>query len=395
VRALRRRQRLTFSGLDLVMLAFCLGGVLIPWAVISLRHADAGLDEWRAVLAPLQYLLVYLVFSRIALSEPDLRRLLHLTMLASVIVALVALAEVANLPGVRQGISSYFPPTGVVPGSATFRPTSLLGHYSAVGAFAVLNLILALALAAARPARFNGVWLAAVLALNAVVVLASQTQAPIVALPLAAVLIFVHLRRVPRQVWLAPLALIAAGVALWPSLQARLQEQLGFGTPAAGGGRLLPESLQVRIGYWQDFFIPSLFKNGPWLGTGTLIPSEVPRPIVAFVDNGYLWMAFRAGIVGIVLMLALLVTIAAVGWGLRRAPQPMQRALGAAVLASVVSIALMELTSEYLTFTSVSQEFWMLVGLGAAAAAQSRPSPMPFLVLKGGARRRGGRRQPA
>ena len=71
-----------------------------------------------------------------------------------------------------------------------------------------------------------------------------------------------------------------------------------------------------------------------------------------------------------------------------------QRALGAAVLASVVSIALMELTSEYLTFTSVSQEFWMLVGLGAAAAAQSRPSPMPFLVLKGGARRRGGRRQP-
>jgi hypothetical protein len=394
VRALPRRHRLTFTGIDLVVLAFCLGGVLIPWAVISLQHADAGLDDWRSVLAPLQYLLVYLVFSRVGLSERDLRRLLQLTMLASVLVALVALAEVANLPGVRASIASYFPPTGVAPGNATFRPTSLLGHYSAVGGFAVLNLVLALALAAARPAGFNGIWLAAVIALNAVVALATQTQAPILVLPVAAVVVFVHLRRVPRQVWLAPLALVTAGIALWPSLQARLQEQLGSGSPGAGSGSLLPESLQTRIGYWQDFFVPSLVNHGPWLGTGTLIPSEVPRPLVAFVDNGYLWMAFRAGAVGVVLMIALLLTIAGVGWSLRTAPLPLQRAIGATVLASVVAISLMEVTAEYLTFTSVSQEFWMLVGLAAAASARLSPSPRPFLALQPGADPPRGRQLP-
>jgi hypothetical protein len=397
VRELPRRHRVVFTKLDLVVLVFCLGGVLIPWAVISLQHAEAGVDEWRTVLAPVQYLLVYLVFSRVAFSSRELSTLLNLTMLASVIVALIALAEVANLPGVRLAILAYYPPPAPGPGETLFRPTSLLGHYSAVGAFGVINLVLALALAAARPQGFNGIWLGVVIALNAAATLATQTQAPIVVLPLAAVLVLVHLRRIPRQAWLAPLALLGGLVALWPSVQIRLQDQLGGGTPGPGvsGGGILPASLQVRIGYWQDFFLPALLNNGAWLGTGTLIPSEVPRPLVGFVDNGYLWMAFRAGALGVVLMIALLAAIAIVGWGLRKSPMPIHRALGATAMASVLSLALMELTSEYLTFTSVTQEFWMLVGLAAAAAAQLRPAPTPFLALHGRGKSLPGRRLPA
>jgi hypothetical protein len=384
VRELPRSHRLAFTGLDLVLLLFCLGGVLIPWAVISLQHADVSVDDWRTVLAPIQYLLVYLVFSRVHFSGRQLTILLNVSMLASVIVAVVALAEVANLPGVRQAITTYYPPPAAAPGDTVFRPTALLGHYSAVGAFGVLNLALGLALAATRPAGFNGIWLGVVIALNVAATLATVTQAPILALPLAAILVVAHLGRIPRHAWFAPVALLAGLVALWPSIQIRLQDQLGGGTPGPGvsAGGILPASLQVRIGYWQDFFLPSLLNHGPWLGTGTLIPSEVPRPLLEFVDNGYLWMAFRAGVVGVVLMIALLMAVAAVGWDLRRSSVPLHRVLGATVVASVISVAVMELTSEYLTFTSVTQEFWMLVGLAAAAAAQRHPAPIPFLALR-------------
>jgi hypothetical protein len=47
----------------------------------------------------------------------------------------------------------------------------------------------------------------------------------------------------------------------------------------------------------------------------------------------------------------------------------------------VSSIAPLELTSEYLTFTSVTQEFWMLAGLLAAAITQRRPVAARFMAL--------------
>src|SRR5207244_2279014 len=101
VRALPRRRPLTFGGLDLAVLAFTVGGTLVPWAVLLLTRADTTPDVWQTVAAPLQYLLVYLVFSRTELPEPALRLVLNLTMLASVVVALVAVAQVAS-PGVRD-----------------------------------------------------------------------------------------------------------------------------------------------------------------------------------------------------------------------------------------------------------------------------------------------------
>ncbi len=387
VRELPRRHRLTFTGLDVVVFAFCVGGVLVPWAVLSLQHADTTLDDWRSVLAPIQYLLVYLVFSRVAFLEGEVRLLLNLALLASLIVALVALAEVANVPGVRDVIANYYPPLATAPGTVTdtqLRPSSLLGHYSAVGAFGVINLALALALAAARPGGFNGVWLGLVMAFNAIAVVATQTLAPILVLPLAAGLVFLLLRRVPWQVGFAPIVLVAGLIPLWPSVQARIQEQLATGSPGPGvSGGSLPASLQVRVGYWQDFFLPSLLNHGPWLGTGTLIPSDVPGPLVQFVDNGYLWMGFRAGVAGILLMVVLLVSIAGVAWGLRTSRVALHRAIGATAFASVISFALMEFTSEYLTFTSVIQEFWMIVGLTAAAAARRQLSPRRYLALSG------------
>jgi hypothetical protein len=377
VHELPRRRPLTFTALDLVVLAFCLGGVLIPWAVIKLGSSDADISIWLTVVSPVQYLVVYLLFSRVELTEANLRLLINLTLLSSVIVALVAVAELANAPGVRQLIATYYPPPASGPGqvASVYRPTSLLGHFSAVGAFALFNMILAVALAAARHRSFSSVWLGVVMGLNVAAMLATETWAPLLAAPLAVLIIVLYARHLPWQIAFAPPAFLGAVVAFWPSVSGRLLEQRG------GRGGLLPESMQVRVGYWQDFFLPSLLNHHAWLGTGTLIPSEVPRPLVGFVDNGYLWMAYRSGAVGVLLMLLLLGAIAVAGWSLRTSWQPWHLALGATCLAMVVSVGLLEVTSEYLTFTSVSQEFWMLAGLLAAAITQRSPAPATFVAL--------------
>jgi O-antigen/teichoic acid export membrane protein/glycosyltransferase involved in cell wall biosynthesis len=360
---------LTYTGLDVAILAFCLINIVVPSGVIVLSRTTATLDDWLVVLAPLQYLMVYVVYSRTEFEAANLRLFFNACMLASILVAAVAVAEALNLGGVRGLMASYYPAAPRAPGDTVYRPTSMLGHYSAVGAFGLLNLLLALALAAVRQPGFPRWWLALVMGANLLSLVASETYAPVAALPLAAAAALLVVRRVPWSQLAAGLPVLpAVAVVLWPSISGRVGAQF-----SAAGGYGLPETLMTRIDYWQNFFIPALLQHGPWLGTGTLMPAEVPRPLVSFIDNDYLWQLFRAGVPGLAALVVMLASVAAVAWATRTSDDPRRRVLGAVCLGAVVSVVVLDTTSEYLTFTAVSQELWMLVGLLSGAVLASAP----------------------
>lgn len=378
---LPNRRSLAFNGLDLAVLSFCVSGAVIPSAVVFMTRQAADLSDWMLIVGPVQYLIVFFLISRTEFSSPELRLFLNLLMLASIPVALLAMAELVDLGGVRHLLATFYPTQPLPSWDVVYRPTSLLGHYSAVGAFGLLNFLLALALSASRHPGFSTWWLAAVMGVNLVGTVAANTYAPLVALPLGVAVVLLAARRVPwRQLAPVSLGIGACLWLLWPHIQQRLDVQLtSFHTTALP----LAESLQTRIDYWQGFFVPALLKHGIWLGTGMLIPSEVPRPLVAFVDNGYLWQMFRAGIPGLALLIVLLGSVAAAGWAARRSSEPTSRAIGAACLAGVACIVVLDTTSEYLAMTAVAQEFWMLVGLlSGLGLAAARAARAPVLVLR-------------
>src|SRR5262249_28760172 len=99
-----------------------------------------------------------------------------------------------------------------------------------------------------------------------------------------------------------------------------------------------------------------------------------------------LWMGLRSGVLGFGLLALTLVTIGVAGWGARRAADPTLRAVGATCAAAVASVALLDLTSEYLTFTTVSQELWLLAGLLSAILAAGQPLPPSRVVVLRGTR---------
>jgi O-antigen/teichoic acid export membrane protein/glycosyltransferase involved in cell wall biosynthesis len=384
---LARRRPLAFTGLDVVVLGFCLVSVAIPWAVILLSHAQADQSDWLLILGPIQYLLVFLLFSRTEFGAADLRLFFNVCMLASIPVAAVAVAQSLDLGPTRDLVNGYYPTAPLPSWDTTYRPSSLLGHYSALGAFGLLNFLIALALSATRHPGFRSWWLALVMGANLVSVVVSQTYAPAVGLVAGVALVLLGARRIPwRQAAAAPPVLAAAGILFWPSITARIASQLSV--PA---GSSLPDSLQTRVDYWQGFFVPALLRHGPWLGTGTLMPPEVPRPLVDFVDNGYLYQLFRAGVPGLLALVAMLGAVAAAGWAARRSDDHSRRVVGLVCAGAVASVLLMDATSEYLTFTAVSQEFWMLVGLLAGFAVAGRlPGParlVEILPTRGGPRR--------
>jgi O-antigen ligase len=388
---LPRRHRRPITSLDLAVGAYTVGVVVISALVLIVSRAPQLFDPntLRAVLSPLQLLLVYVVYSRVDLTSRAVQTILNVTMAASILVALLAVAELADLPGVRDFGASYYPPVvnlynSFEPG---YRPISTLGHYSAVGAFATVNFMLALTLSTMRHPAFPRLWLSLVMVINLAGLVASLTWAPLLALPVVTLIVLWYGRHIPRQLGLTVAALTIALILFWPAVSARGEAQGVLSS--AGQNLVIPASFAYRVRVWQAFFVPALSDHA-LVGTGTVIPSEVPTPLTNFVDNEYLREAFRAGLVGIALLLAMFVTVAALAWRSRASPDPMRRSLAAACLAMVLFFAFVGLTAEYLYFAGVTQEFAMLLGLLSASilgeeavpAARSAPQQVALQVRR-------------
>jgi hypothetical protein len=382
VRRLRRWERQPISSLDLAFGSFAIGNAVIGFLVLYLsRSPDLyGLDTLRNLLSPIQLFVIYLIFSRLRFGDRGVATILNLVMAASIIVSLLATAELLNLPGVRDLVANYFPPFPTPPTwDPVYRPTSTLGHYSAVGAFCSINFILALALAAGGHRAFNRPWLGAVMAANLAGLVSSLTWAPLLVLPLATGIVLWQARRIPRELGVALAALALAFFIAWPSVSARSTEQDVF---AAGQEFVIPQTFQHRIMLWNAFFLPAL-SDHLWFGTGTVIPSQVPDPLLMFVDNEYLHEGFRGGLLGVALLVVLLGTIGLAAWRQRSAPDATNRSIGAAMVALVIYFGLIGMTAEYLFFGGVSQEFGLLTGLigGMATARQPLRAPSRALAL--------------
>jgi hypothetical protein len=361
----------SFIGLDLAVVSFAVGSSLIPWLVLHFALVEMDFDTWRAVLGPLQFLAVYFCFAQLRLSDNGLKWLLNLTLLTSVIVGIVAIVELQDFPpGARTLISAYFPPDNPAlddPNSSGYRPTSLLGVYGGVGAFAMLNTILAITLARKNDSRIQGAWLTAVIGVNLAALVASLTWAPAVALLLGATIAIWYSRHVPRQIWISCAAVVIAMAVLWPQVSARIDATTSFGSFV---------NIDARIRNWQLFFLPVLAEH-PWFGTGTVIPADLPPYLSIFVDNEFLRMGFRAGIVGIGLLILMLVSVSVTALRCRDSSDPWLRRLGAVSLATVVTIFLVGFTAEYLAFGGLSQYIAMLFGLLAARIRHPARLPRP------------------
>lgn len=360
------------GGLDLAIGGYVVGSIAIPWMVLTLSRYPADLDTWRTVTSPALFLVVYYVFSRTALTEDGLKVVLNSAMLAGVLVCGIAALELVNFPGVRSFIVANYP----APVLSSFRPSSTLGHYSAVGAFGALTYVVALAIASVRLPGFSGWWLALVMGVSVLGVIVSQTWAPLAALPLATLIIVIYARRVPRELMVTAALGLVGLVVLWPLISARFDSQHLI----TAQGFAIPESMQTRIRYWNEFIIPAL-SDHIWFGTGTIIPGTVPAPLTTFVDNEYLWAAFRAGILGVALLLGMLISIMAVALSVRSSKDAARRALGAACLAATVMLILLGATAQYITFAGLSQEIAMLVGVLAGLTTQVYARRTAFVVI--------------
>jgi hypothetical protein len=371
--------------LDALILVFVAVSVLVPSIVLYAGGWQSDLTTWMTVLAPTQFLVVYWIYSRSHLDGGELKLVVHAILFTSLVVGVIGIAQAADLPGVRDLSDAYFPaPPDVAWEEPVYRANSTLEHFSALGSFAVFNFLLAFGLLTRRVPGFSTAWLATVMLINAGAIVASQTWAAAMALPFGCVVVCWHARRLPPH--FGPL-MLAGGlglIAAWPAVSSRFAQQLRFvqGQPVLS----MPHTMDVRIHYWSQFFLPTLASHTRYLlGTGTVIPSDVPASLQNFVDNEFIRMAFRAGIPGVAVLLFLQAGLLIAAFRARRSEG--WWALAGTVAGCVVTLSLMEITAEYMGFAGSSQLFWMLTGLFVLALREQVTWPSAPTVLAASERR--------
>src|SRR5207253_1894710 len=112
--------------------------------VLIFDQADVEVTTWMTVLGPVQFLVVYWIYSRSGLDRHELRPVVQALLVTSVIVGLIGIAQAADLPGVRGLTDTYLPePAAGIWEEPVYRANSTLEHFSALGGFGVFNFILA------------------------------------------------------------------------------------------------------------------------------------------------------------------------------------------------------------------------------------------------------------
>jgi MFS family permease len=218
----------------------------------------------------------------------------------------------------------------------------------------MLNFILAMTLANRGNSRLYEAWLTAAMIVNLSSVVASLTWAPALGLLVGAAIVMWYSRQVPWQIWVGAATVVVVLVVLWPAVSSRIDaQQLSLGNIS---------TLDARFRNWQVFFLPALAEH-MWFGTGTVLPSELPASLSPYVDNEYLVIGFRAGLVGLGLLISMLTVVGFSAWGCRDSVDPWLRRLGAVSLAAVVIVVVAGFTAEYLGFGGLSQYVAMIFGL--------------------------------
>jgi len=363
------KSRLTV--IDLAFMYFILTEAAFPVLALYYRGESlsatpnfAGLTAFQVLLGPIQYYILYRIVVATVSSEKQIKTVLQLTFIASIIVSLIGILEKLNVAPVKTFLETYYPIPTPSPGydigynvaDISQRVASTLEHFSGLGAYLAFVIILALACIAQRQLRISPLLLAVTILLDSITLILTGTFAAWAGLVIGLGIIFKLSGRLPKP---ALFVLIGVGLAILiflPFISARLDAQLGVGE-AQG---LVPQSFAFRIRLWTELFFPAIGQH-LWFGAG---PTPKATTIWPSEESQYILLLLRGGLAyffSYVLLIA--VAIASCWRQIKSKSKDGARPVAIATLAILVVINVMNVSGEYFTYVGGTQIIWTLLAI--------------------------------
>jgi hypothetical protein len=365
------RRFVRWTPLDWLALLYAIGTLCLgAWDVLS-QGQHISQSELDTLLGPLQFLLLYRV-TAVTARTPERRRMaLRLMLWASVPVALLAIGQQFDFPGVRSLLVTLTKNEVYSATDTTARVTGPFPLWHNLAGYLLMYLFTMAAL------LLRGVddvmrrsFLIGIAAVDTIALIETLSLAPIIALVIGVALLGVYYRGFTRVAAGLAVVVVAGLLIFGARIDARLSSEYGR-APGAQGSALVPQTVQYRYNLWTTELLPAL-KGHVTTGFGPALPPQFAN--FPYTESLYVNLLYRGGVVLVAIFLALAVAMVAAGMKARRDRDPLQKALGPTIVLGVVALLVIGLLESYFTDDGPPQVLWMLLGLLAFRDALPLPA---------------------
>lgn len=317
-----------------------------------------------------QYYLIYRIVFSLVSDKKAINRIIHLLVLCSAVIGVIAVLQSMNLFGVRELITqwqmfgwrvtlaeqNYYLARG--------RGTSLLEGWNSLGAYSSMYIVFIVGwLQIVKPKRRTRIFFILALILNVLGLVSSGSFTGVVMLVVGLLLMQILLPRLGHKSIIKSgyllLFILIGALAFFlfrDSIEGRISMQYG------GGQQLLvPETMGARITLWSDYIIPYMVDHpiSVLLGVGT--------KGITLEENYYLYLTWRYSIFALIAHLLLVFVLIKMSYHFLWKTTYYTRVLALGGFIMVIQLSVASLTGMYFEYSGVAETLWIVFGLLSAS----------------------------
>jgi hypothetical protein len=362
----RRSMAAPWGTLDWFLLGY---GVLwtldgVYGAVTSHEHLSVG--SWGTVAGQLQFFLLYRSLKVTLRTTQERHLALRALFVGGGFVAAVAVLQEAHAPGVISLLVTLTGSAGGQSGSI-LRATGPFFNWAALAGYLLPLVLIATCLGMARSEWSKKRSNVALVLLLILALLFTAELSVILSLLVGVCVLGVRYGRGKVVLRWLGIGLVVFGIGAGSLLRDRLGQQF---SASAGTGRpaWLPQTLGFRWVVWTHQYIPAI-RGKPLTGYGVVLPSSIQWP---FSESQYITFLIQGG-APLVAMFGLL------AWAMileakraRRSADMTDRALGEALLITVIALTVINFIWPYLSNGGMPQILWCLFAILPPAVMRAK-----------------------
>ena len=338
------------------------GTVVIPFFSYYTRGTNLSTGAMMGLLAPIQFVLMFVIFFMLGRDEQVQRRLINFMLICAALVALVGLLQAFNVEFINTFLRQWYPSLHLARvGNDVNRVTSVFGAWNTLGTFLMVSLLLCVALISKAQTRVDYARLLIVGALCSMCLLASGSFAGIGGLVAGIGIIKIFDRSGLKAILVGGLILIVISViALQPILAERLEWQYG-----GGESGLIPQTLLYRFKIWEEIFLPVVARHP----LGAIYPT-LQGVSWGYAESQYIGLHYRTGLFSLLAHLTWVTMTLVWLYPRLKRQDSMTGTPVMTVFTVLILLSVMGLTNEVFTYSGVMDYLWILLALASSTATE-------------------------
>lgn len=335
------------------------GVVIIPLVIYLLMGIRLTISNTFKMVAPIQYFLLFWLFTIIPKGESDRRKIVWWLLAFGLLVAIVGILQGVGIGFVDRILANLYASSHEEMAVRAGRITSLLGSWNSLGLFMMTIIFLGWAILFEVKQLQGRLFIMGVMALALLCLIASGSFAGIIGLVSGFFFLqFLsqHKTRSLAFLLIGTFVAILSIILLYAYLQPLLDKRLNY---QFGQGGLVPHTLEFRFKVWREIFIPAIKKHFPW-PVYPVVPSYYAW---RFEESQYILLLFRKGLIGFLGFLAWVVLTLTWSYRRYRNSQGFDKAIASVAFTITGVLVIAGFTNEVFSFAGTVDYLWILLAL--------------------------------